>query len=107
MSHVKKRYKCPCCNRPIDAQLGIDPNEVRLGANQQALFDLLKKHPHGLAVDVIRERIFHTARHGGCYQRSQSIVAVVACHVNKKIKAWGLKIKGTGGPGSVYRLIRL
>jgi hypothetical protein len=100
---AKKRYRCPCCGTPME-QLGRDAS-IHLGPVQQALFDIMKKHPNGIPCETIRERVFHTSRRGERYSRN--IVWVVAHNVNKKIKQWGLKIEGTGGPGSIYRLIRL
>jgi hypothetical protein len=78
---------------------------VHLGTQQKALFELVKKFPTGISHETIRERILHTNRNGDSY--GSSIVAVMANQINKKIKPWGLRIKGTGGPGSVYRLVRI
>jgi hypothetical protein len=84
---------------------GIDARTVHLGANQQALFNLLKANASGISAEAIRERILTTSRNGEVY--NPNIVAVMASHINKKIKPWGLRIQSTGGPGSVYRLIQI
>jgi hypothetical protein len=104
MSPRNKRYNCPCCGTPM-SKPGIDARTVHLGANQQALFNLLKANASGISVDAIRNRILTTNRDGDSY--NSSIVAVMASHINKKIKPWGLRIQSTGGPGSVYRLIQI
>ena len=100
----KKNRRCPCCGAPLAEELGIKPS-VRLGPNQQALFDLLRRHPQGITNEAIRERLFATNRKGDPYHGS--IVAVMTHHVNRKIKPWGLAIRGTGGPGSVYQLVQI
>lgn len=86
-------------------RLGVDAATVHLGANQQALFNIMKANASGISAETIRERILTTNRNGEPY--NPSIVAVMAKHVNDKIKPWGLRIQSTGGPGSVYRLIRI
>ena len=100
----KKQYKCPCCGAPMP-KLGIDRSKPYLGSNQQALFNLIKTCPNGITSEAIRERLLTTNRDGDAY--SHHIVPTMAAQINKKIKAWGLQIKATGGPGSVYRLIQL
>ena len=102
-----KNYACPCCGAVLEAPIGIDGTRVWLGANQQALFNIVKKHPAGISADVIRQRLFSRSRNGEPYAHCDSIVAATANYTNKKIKAWGLKIVSTKGPGSVYRLVRL
>ena len=62
---------------------------------------------HDLVAETIRERLFSTKKDGSNYGKCQSIVAATANHVNRKIVGWGLQIKSTGGPGSVYRLVKL
>ena len=86
-------------------QPGIDAVAVTLGPNQQALFNIMKAHPDGISAKTIHDRLFTTNRDGDPH--CHNIVAVTASKLNEKIKAWGLRIKGTGGPGSVYRLVRL
>lgn len=86
-------------------QLGVDAATVTMGANQRALFNLMKNNASGISAAVIKDRVFTTNRDGDPH--CHNIVAVTASQVNSKIKAWGLRIKSTGGPGSVYRLVRL
>ena len=105
MSRKRIKPRCPCRGASLPERLGIDPAMVHMGANQQALFNLIKANPRGLSVEVIRDRILTTSRRGEPY--CNSIVAVMAKHVNDKIKPWGLRIQATGGIGSVYRLIRI
>jgi hypothetical protein len=103
----RKDYSCPCCGQPIDKPLGVDGKSIWLGPNQLALFNILKRHPGGITSEAIRERVFASSRKGIPYAKCDSIVAATANYTNKKIKAWGLKITSTKGPGSVYRLVRL
>lgn len=107
MTSPPKNYACPCCGHSLDKPIGIDGARVWLGANQQALFNIVKAHPDGIAAEAIRQRLFSTSRKGKPYSRCDSIVAATANYTNKKLKLWGLKIVSTGGPGSVYRLVRL
>ena len=103
MTRQPKNYRCPCCGHPME-QPGVDKPVVTMGPNQQALFNLLKANPDGISAAAIRDRVFTTNRDGDPH--CHNIVAVVTANVNKKIKAWGLRISSTGGPGSVYRLVR-
>lgn len=102
-----KNYVCPCCGASLAAPIGIDGDRVWLGANQQALFNILKAHPEGISAEAVRQRLFSQSRKGEPYARCESIVAATANYTNKKIAKWGLRIVSTKGPGSVYRLVRL
>ena len=102
MGLAKKYYRCPCCGTPMK-QPGVDRTKVVFGPRQQALFNVLKACPDGLSVQEILERI------GG---NSINLISVMAHHINRKIAkpeplGWGIKIKATGGIGSVYRLVKL
>lgn len=103
----RKNYVCPCCGSTLDAPLGIDGKRAWLGPNQQALFNILKRHPDGITASAIRDRIFTASRKGTPYVACDSIVAATANYTNKKLASWGLRIVSTKGPGSVYRLVRL
>lgn len=103
----RKDYACPCCGAALDAPIGINGDRIWLGANQQALFNIVKAHPDGISAETIRDRLFTISRKGESYARCGSIVAATANYTNRKIAAWGLKIVSTKGPGSVYRLVRL
>ena len=108
VSNRRKGKQCPCCGQAVSVDLldnAVPENFFWLGAMQQALFDLVKKHPQGIKACDIKDRIYASTRDGGASQHN--IVAVMARHVNKKLKPLGMRIKGTGGPGSVYRLIKI
>ena len=108
MGVPRKGKRCPCCGQAVSIDLldnAVPENFFWLGAMQQGLFDLVKKHPQGISAESIRDRLYANSRNGS--ESQHNIVAVMARHVNKKLKPLGLRIKGTGGPGSVYRLIKL
>jgi hypothetical protein len=104
---TNKRYRCPCCGQLTPQLVGFNGAIVKLGPNQQALFNVLKASPHGISCAAIRERIFTSKRDGDTY--CHNIVAVTTHYVNKKIAKFKppLKIVSTGGHGSIYRLVRL
>jgi hypothetical protein len=93
---------CPCCGRPklnSEAEASLAPMERRLyqivdqaGApgisNPQCIAKLYAGDPRGIP-------------------RSSNIVAVMVSHLNRKIRPFGIAIRSKGGPGAVYRLIRL
>lgn len=107
MAKRKFRNKCPCCGHDLAEPVAITNGEmVHLSANEQALFNLVKScRETGISARAILERIWHTNKNGDPY--CHQMVPTVALHTNKKIAAWGMKIVGTGGPGSVYRLVQL
>ena len=101
MGHKLK--KCPCCGQEVSDFLWVDRELVRLGAMQQRLVNILKAAPEGLTVYDVVDRLYSSSASGG--PSGNNIIAVMAAHINKKLKPLGISIRGTGGPGSVYRLV--
>lgn len=102
MPKQEKNHRCPCCGTPTEERIGQSGNECYLGPVQQAVFNAVRMSPHGIGHEALYARVW-----GNRVLRSGSIVPVTIRFVNKKISRWGLKIKGTGGPGSIYRLLDL
>lgn len=103
MSARKIVTRCPCCQQQIPEPLGFRP-AIHLGAMQERLFQILRRAPDGLTCGQIIDVIYANRRDGG---PAHNIVSVMAKCINRKIVPLGLRIRGTGGPGSVYRLLRV
>lgn len=71
---------------------------------QYRLFHALRRAPDGLQCYELVDILYGNDPNGGPLH---NIIAVMARQINKKIEPMGLRIKGTGGPGSVYRLLRV
>lgn len=106
MTRRKVRIRCPCCGQDLPKPIPLaDPSMVHLSAQEQALFNIVKANPQGLAAAQIHARIFHTNRWGEA--ATPQMVPTVARNVNKKIAQWGMRIKNTGGRGSTYFMVPL
>ena len=99
--------RCPCCGQALDKPvIGIRAHpQMYLSPMQQALFNLVKSCPDGIASADIRERIYSVNRNGDT--SNSATVRVMANRANKKLAAWGLVIRAGKGCGAVYRLVRL
>ncbi len=102
MSARKLVTHCPCCQQPIPDPIGFRPG-IHLGAVEARLFQTLRRAPDGLTCGELIDIIYANRRDGG---PEHNIISVMAKNINRKIAPLGLRIKGTGGPGSVYRLLR-
>jgi hypothetical protein len=69
---------------------------------QQRLFDVLRGAPEGLTCWALLERVYS----GHDDTPARNVISVMVKKINPKLAPLGLRIKGTGGPGSVYRLLR-
>lgn len=90
---------CPTCGRAFPPVIEVG------GKRRQALFDYVANHPEGVTVWQIIETVWADDPNGGPEQTN--IVPVMAKQINRKLKKLGLscRIKATGGPGSLYRLV--
>jgi hypothetical protein len=102
-SRRKVHHRCPCCEQPVPDPIGFRP-KVHLGAMQYRLFHALRRAPDGLRCAELIDILYAQDRNGGPLH---NIIAVMARQINRKIEPMGLRIKGTGGPGSVYRLLQV
>lgn len=90
---------CPECKRPL-------PPEVKIrGAKRQQMYDFIAAHPEGVTRPQIMDHLYRDDPNGG--PEFAQIVPVMANKINKQLKEMGLRIqiRGSGGPGSVYRII--
>jgi hypothetical protein len=94
--------RCPCCGQTVPDPIGFRPG-LHLGAMQERLLRVLQRAPDGLTVRQIVDVVYANVRDDPPAHNS---VAVMARQMNRKLAPLGLRIKGTGGPGSVYRLLR-
>ena len=75
---------------------------MRLSANQQAVFDLVKRSGAiGISGEALRARVWRGL------ETSHNIVSATVCHANRKLALVGLRIRSTGGPGSAYWLVEV
>lgn len=93
---------CPTCLRPLP------PANIQVrGAKPQALLDYVLAHPDGVRTRQIFDIIYAADPNGG--PLSLNIVAVMVNKLNRHFEKQDVKlrIRGTGGPGSVYRAVYL
>jgi hypothetical protein len=87
---------CPHCGQII-------PPKIRVGGKRrQAMYDYIAVHPEGVTVWQVLEHVYADDPNGG--PDKHNVIAVVAKQINNIIKPFGLRIKGSGGPGSRYTL---
>ncbi len=99
-ANVTKLERCPTCGHPI----GGDAVANALAGRQRMLYEIIRDAGTlGIDRTSILSRLYADAEDGG--PMSRNIVAVTANHTNKKLVRFGLKIRGTGGPGSLWRLV--
>ena len=93
--HNSHLAKCPTCGQ-------IVPPQVFLPKMQQRIYDYIARHPQGSNRQQIIDAIYWDDPNGGPDWLNG--ISVQIRHINKRINVLGIIIKGTGGPGSVYRL---
>lgn len=98
---IRQMKCCPTCLRPL-------PPQVRVGGKRrQALLDYVLKHPEGVTNPQILSHVWADDPNGG--PDYSQIVSVMVRKINLMMDAKGvnLRIRGSGGPGSVYRAVYL
>lgn len=93
---------CPTCLRPLP------PTNIQVrGAKPQALLDYVLKHPNGVTRQQIFNSVYSDDPDGG--PEFMNIVAVMVCKINRNFEKQDVKlrIRGSRGPGSVYRAVYL
>jgi hypothetical protein len=90
---------CPTCGRAFPPVIEVG------GKRRQAMFDYVARHPEGVTVWQILEAVWSDDPNGGPELRN--IVSVMAMQINIKLEKLGFsgRIRGSGGPGSLYRLL--
>jgi hypothetical protein len=89
--------KCPCCDGS-----GVIP----LTPMQYRVWDVLRRSPDGLAAADLTQRVYSSRADGGPDSGVHCIWSH-AFHANKRLTAIGQRIVASGGPGSIYRLVRV
>jgi hypothetical protein len=93
---LSKPARCKHCGQII-------PPKVQVGGKRrQAMFDYIAAHPEGVTVWQILAYVYADDPNGG--PESHNIVSVVAKQINRIVNPLGVRIKGSGGPGSRYTL---
>lgn len=103
MTLPKKIHRCPCCEQLLAEPIGFR-EKLHLGVMQARLFHALRRAPDGLTAPELHGILYAQASDGGPDVR---VISVMAKHINRKIIPLGLKIRGTGGPGSVFHLLQV
>lgn len=93
---------CPHCGHPmVSDDVGRD-----LPALSRRIYELVRDAGQaGISSRDITERAYVDKRHGSPVTNSVSVL--ISQRINPHLKAYGLKMFSRGGPGSVYRLVRL
>jgi hypothetical protein len=89
---------CPCCKRPLPPKIIVG------GRIRQRVLDYVAKSA-GVTTQQIMDHVYADDPNGG--PDSVNVITSTVRHINKRIKPYGLRIKGSGGPGSTYSLVRL
>ena len=90
---------CECCGHPIP------PEGVRsvLKGYQLQFYDIVERAGTvGIGGKELKERLYAGTHAGGPV--SSSIIAVMAKHLQKKLKPFGLPLYASRGKGSTYQL---
>ena len=92
---------CPTCKRPFapDVQVG--------GKRRQAFYDYIARNPQGVTRYQILDHVYADDPDGG--PNGHNIVCVTIKHINAKLEKHGhrIRIRGSGGPGSIYKVVGL
>jgi hypothetical protein len=92
---------CPTCNRPF-----IRAAFIR-GPNRRALYNFIARHPDGVTREQALTAVYRSDPNGG--PKKPNIISVMVHGINKQLASEGAaeRIRGTGGPGSVYKIVRV
>jgi hypothetical protein len=92
---------CPCCNRPLPPAIELQ------GKIRRRYWDFISRHPEGVTKNQIFDAVYGDDPNGGPL-RGDLVVRVNVYHINKVLRKHGLRVTGRpGGPGAVYRLVKL
>lgn len=89
---------CPACGRAFPPKVDVG------GKKRQLIFDYVGRHPEGVTVGQVMDYVYGDDPNGG--PESTNIITVQAMHINRYLEKHNqpYRIRGRGGPGSVYRL---
>lgn len=98
---MAKMKRCPTCKRPLPPVVSVS------GRRRQALLEYVLRYPEGVTRSQILDAIYADDPDGG--PENQNIVAVMVKHINDILEKQKKKvrIRGSGGPGSIYRAVYL
>jgi len=90
---------CPTCNRPYPPKIQVG------GLRRQAIVDFISRRPEGATYEQIINHVYADDPNGGPDCRHG--VAVMVYIANEKLKNSNseFRIRATGGPGGVYRIV--
>ena len=92
---------CPCCSGKGEIE---EASPVFLPQAQLRIYNMVRRSPHGLTASAIAERLYAN-RDDPPDHPVQSVWGLVQA-ANAKLAACGQKIISTGGPGSLYKLLK-
>ena len=94
----RRPASCPCCGRPYPPELAVG------GSVRQRLVDIVASRPDGVTRGELMDCLYATDPNGG--PDYPNTISVIIHFANIKLKTYGYRIKGSGGPGSRYFLVK-
>jgi hypothetical protein len=93
---------CPACGRPRLAH----EVEITLAPMERRLYQIVEQAGSvGITNPRCVAQLYAQHRDGG--PKSGNIIAVMTNHLNRKLVPFGVAIRSKGGPGAVYRLVKV
>lgn len=93
---------CPCCGQTLPPEL---PKGLKLRGQELEVFNLVRKAgTYGITADRIFNQIYALDPNGGP-DKGFKIVRVIVCHLNKKLKQLGLRVRSSGSGGRGGRVL--
>ena len=101
----KQVHVCSCCAKAIRDGLSDEPS-LHFGPKAKRVLDAVRRAKDaGISRPDVAAIVYSDDPDGG--PDSSNVISVVIHKMNKKLAPHGMKIQSTGGPGAVYRLIKI
>lgn len=101
---IAHKQCCPTCGQTLPDDM---PPGLKLSGYRRVLFELVRKAgQHGVTTDVLFDRLYGSRADGGP-ESGIKVISVHACHINNRIRKFGLQIKSDGAGHGVYGTYRL
>ncbi len=90
---------CPTCKRPFAPEVQLS------GKRRQLLYDFVARRPEGVTTAEIMDFVWNDDPNGG--PNARYIVSTMVWQINRELEKREVKarLRGTGGPGSVYKVL--
>lgn len=89
---------CPLSGRPCPRKLLVS------GPVRQRILDVIATRPHGVTRAQLIWLVYGEDPNGG--PNNPNVVCVHISNANRELRPQGYEIAATGGPGSIYYLVR-